>query len=215
MSTSSRQGLDLDELEVHEVLSPALGSRQAATGSSHGVPRRSHDVSAGSLPGPSAFSSRPSPNVLNLGDLAAMIKGYVDDGVKVGLAGVLEGLAVPPSTGSKRKRPEPVVPMPAVQEDVDLPHVGLDDVHRDTGYPDGVFGPDVNSEPDIDESVLEDEVEPDHSYAPSRNPTQITAPASVPSNGASTSGTVEPDADLPSVSPRPPSIWTPKVKVIQ
>ena len=201
MSASKRQGMGRDELEVHEVLSPVSGSSQAASGSTQGrISRRSHGSATGPLPEYSAGTpARSGPNVLNLGDFASVIRDTVLSEVKAGLSGIMEGLAVSNSGGIKRKRPEHVH---AISEDDDLPSVGMDSVHEDTGYPDGVFGSDVNAEPDdLVREVLEDEVEPDHSFAPARNPSQPAASASVPS----VPSPVEPDEDLPDVSPRLPS----------
>ena len=206
MADGRRRNLNQDELDVHEVLSPTLGSQRTASVTSLGQPPRSHRGTDASMAGTPLRRPLHSPNVLNLGDLAALIRTTVVTGMK-------DGFALSSPSGTKRKLPEPVA-RPSVDQDADndLPSVGNDHVDEDTGYPDGVFGYDVNADPNEDSSVHEGETEPDHSFVPARNPLQPSVSAPVAPSGTSP---VEPDEDLPSVSPRLPATWTPKDKIIK
>lgn len=200
--SQGRKGLNRDELEVHEVLSPASGSSLSPSGPSNGQPLRSSGNSA--VP-PSSVPSQPRiTNVLNFQDLAALLRSTCVAGVKDGLA-----LSTPHIPTAKRKRPVPETPRAISPLDEDLPlNVGMDAVLEESVYPDGAFGADVNDEPDY---VSDGDENYDNSYAPDRLPAQpsVNAPLVAPSTVDE-----EPDADLPTVSSRLPPTWTPKGKVM-
>ena len=129
----------------------------------------------------------------------------------------------PPKVSNKRPRPP--------DEDDDLPRVGSDDVQEDTAPPGEVFGAHVNDEyeyansdsgSDSNISTISEAL----NKIESRNPPQSHAKDSVKiaidktpvpgiSSDINTPPMDEPDADLPSVDPRPPATWNPKQKIMK
>ena len=106
--------------------------------------------------------------------------------------------------------------------DNDLPRVGLDAVREDTAPPLEVFGANVNEIEETDTSESETE-ELAHSpilsnsrnppHTPSKNTMKILDTPGIASSSAFSVDA--PDADLPSVDPRPPAVWKPKAKIMK
>ena len=213
--------LSREEMEIHEVLSPASGHQGGSVQTQQTPPIE---------------KTQPQSHTLSLGDLSALIKGSVVAGVQEGLK--LDSLStlckalensnknltniisnnVDNEKASKRKRL-------SSQDDDDLPRVGLDDVHEDTAPPVEVFGANINDiedeETDSTETGEEDSVpvptifnsrNPPHTHQ-AKNTLKILAATGIASSSA-VAGDV-PDADLPSVDPRPPATWNPKPKVLK
>ena len=192
MSSSGRRTLSKEALEVHNLLSPASGTNTVISEGHACTSKTSETIK---------LQPRLS-NVLNIQDLSAVIRDSVISGVKDGLALSLPIVKEVPSQPKRKRSVDSSL-------DKDLPLPGSDDVHEVPGYPDGVFGEDVNSDPDEEDVQSVDSV--DHGLSPPDDTPQVPkAPNEPPIESIS----VDPDSDLPNVSPRAPPTWAPKEKVM-
>ena len=215
---SKRKTLTREEMEIHQVLSPASG-HQGGSVQSHRTPPTE--------------KTKPQAQTLSLGDLSSLIKESVVSGVQQGLdleslnklcsqlekANANKNLSGNPNNGDSSKRPRTSL------DDNDLPRVGLDDVQEGTAPPLEVFGANVNNENvETDGESSESETEepvpsPFLNFSNSRNPphTPSKNTMKILETGIASSSAISdaPDADLPSVDPRPPAIWNPKAKIMK
>ena len=208
-------------MEIHEVLSPASGRQGGSV-----QPQQT----------PPTAKTQPKPESFSLRDLSCLIKDSVVSGVQEGLNfNSLDNICKSLENSNKNlnrfisnnvenekvsfKRPRL-----SSQNDNDLPRVGSDAVEEDTAPPVEVFGANINDIEEEETESSEDEEEesipapsifnsrnPPHTHA--KNTVKNLAPTSIASSSA-IAGDV-PDADLPSVDPRPPAIWNPKIKVMK
>ena len=165
--------LSREEIEIHQVLSPASGRQ----GGSVQSPRT-----------PPTEKTKPQAQTLSLGDLASLIKDSVVTGVQQGLdLESLNNLCKQLEKANSNKNLSEINPnnvenkvsskrlrLSSLDHDNDLPRVGLDAVQEDTAPPLEVFGAGVNDnnkfeEIDTSESEVEEPVTAPN-YSNSRNP---------------------------------------------
>ena len=167
---SKRKTLTREEMEIHEVLSPASG-------------RQGGSVQPQQTPPPA--NTKPKPESFSLRDLSSLIKDSVVSGVQEGLnlnslnniCKVLENsnknLNRFISNNMENEKVAFKRPRLSSQNDNDLPRVGLDDVEEDTAPPVEVFGANINDIEDEETDSSENEEEesiPAPSDFNSRNP---------------------------------------------
>ena len=153
----SKKTLSREEMEIHQVLSPASGHQGGSV-----QPQQT----------PPTGKPQPQSQTLSLGDLSALIKDSVVSGVQQGLnidsfnnlCKALENAnSIKNSNNVENvvysKRPR--LSTQGYESDNDLPRVGLDTVQEDTAPPQEVFGANINeSDNEIEESdTLESEGE--------------------------------------------------------